>query len=83
MATSGPDNRSPQRKSQDEKIAAEPLLSEPHLPPDAKPQPVETHLTRHRPLAVQGIVENGLIRPLDPAVKLAEHSRVIIVAVAD
>jgi hypothetical protein len=24
-------------------------------------------------------VENGLIRPLDPAVKLQEHSRVIIV----
>jgi hypothetical protein len=30
--------------------------------------------------AVAGVVENGLVRPLDPAVKLAEHSRVIIVA---
>jgi len=35
---------------------------------------------RHRPLAVAGVVENGLVRPLDPAVKLPEHSRVIIVA---
>jgi hypothetical protein len=30
-------------------------------------------------VAVVGIVENGLVRPLDPAVKLAEHTRVIIV----
>jgi hypothetical protein len=29
---------------------------------------------------VAGIVENGLVRPLDPEVKLVEHSRVIIVA---
>jgi hypothetical protein len=35
---------------------------------------------RRRPVAVAGIVENGLVRPLDPAVKLPEHSRVIIVA---
>jgi hypothetical protein len=43
---------------------------------------VEAHLgrLRRRPLAVAGVVENGLVRPLDPAVKLAEHSRVIIVA---
>jgi len=33
-----------------------------------------------RPLAVAGIVENGLVRPLDTSVKLLEHSRVIIVA---
>jgi hypothetical protein len=35
---------------------------------------------RHRPLAVAGVVENGLVRPLDPDMKLREHSRVIIVA---
>jgi hypothetical protein len=29
---------------------------------------------------MMGVVENGLVRPLDPAVKLPEHSRVIIVA---
>jgi pyruvate dehydrogenase E2 component (dihydrolipoamide acetyltransferase) len=33
-----------------------------------------------RPVAIVGIVENGLVRPLDPTVKLSERSRVIIVA---
>jgi hypothetical protein len=42
---------------------------------------METHLRKsRRPVAVAGIVENGLIRPLDPAVRLPEHARVIIVA---
>jgi hypothetical protein len=35
---------------------------------------------RRRPVAVGGIVENGVVRPVDPSVKLPEHSRVIIVA---
>jgi len=43
--------------------------------------PVEAHLARlRRPVAVAGVVENGLVRPLDPSVKLPERSRVIIVA---
>lgn len=52
------------------------------LPPEAIPAPMESHLARlrKRPVAVAGIVENGLVRPLDPTVKLAEHARVIIVA---
>jgi hypothetical protein len=52
------------------------------LPPDAAKLPVEAHLgrLRRRPLAVADVVENGLIRLLDPTVKLPEHSRVIIVA---
>lgn len=52
------------------------------LPSDASSAPVETHVGRYRtrPVAVAGVVENGLVRPLDPAVKLTEHSRVIIVA---
>jgi len=33
-------------------------------------------------LSIAGLVDNGLIRPLDPAVKLPEHARVIIVAEA-
>ncbi len=42
---------------------------------------MEAHLARQagHPLAVAGVVENGLVRPLDPAVKLPERSRVIIV----
>jgi hypothetical protein len=40
----------------------------------------EHHVQLAHPLAIAGIVENGLVRPLDPSVKLPEHSRVIIVA---
>jgi hypothetical protein len=82
MTTPGVDQRSPGRRARDEEIAAEPPLAPPELPPDAAPAPVEAHLGRGRgrPLAVAGIVENGLVRPLDPTVKLPERSRVIIVA---
>jgi hypothetical protein len=75
------DQRSPGRRAGDEQIASEPELAIPELPPDGVPMPVEANLgRRRRPVAVAGIVENGLVRPLDPAIKLAEHSRVIIVA---
>ena len=82
MTTPGVDQRSPGRRARDEQIAAEPSLPPPELPPDATPSPVEAHLgqLRRRPVAVAGVVENGLVRPLDPAVKLPEHARVIIVA---
>jgi hypothetical protein len=57
-------------------------MAPPELPPEATPSPVEAHQARQvrHPLAVAGIVENGLVRPLDPTVKLPENSRVIIVA---
>jgi hypothetical protein len=75
------DQRSPGRRAQDEQIAGEPQKAPLQLAPDALPLPLETHLgRRRRPWAVAGIVENGLVRPLDPTVKLQEHSRVIIVA---
>jgi hypothetical protein len=66
----------------DEQIAAEPKLAPPELARDAMSAPVEDHLARIRrkPIAVAGVVENGLVRPLDPAVKLPENARVIIVA---
>ena len=82
MTTRGVDQRSPGRQARDEQIAAEPQLAPLELPPDAASSPVEAHLgrLRRRPLAVAGIVENGLVRPLDPTVKLPERSRVIIVA---
>jgi hypothetical protein len=74
------DHRSPGRRARDEEIAAEPQLPPLELPPDASPSPVEAHLgRRRRPLAVAGVVENGLVRPLDPTVNLPERSRVIIV----
>ena len=82
MTTPEDDQRSPERRARDEQIAAEPQMAPLDLPPDAPCSPVETHLARQhrRPMAIAGVVENGLVRPLDPAVKLPEHSRVIIVA---
>jgi hypothetical protein len=82
MTIPAADDRSPARRALDERIAAEPPLPPPALPPGASPGPVEAHMSRHRrrPLAIAGIVQNGVVRPLDPAVKLPEHSRVIIVA---
>lgn len=81
MTTPEADQRSPGRRARDEQIATEPPLPPLELPPDTTPSPVEAHLARRRrPLAVAGVVENGLVRPLDPTVKLPEHSRVIIVA---
>jgi hypothetical protein len=77
------DYRRGERKARDEQIAAEAPLEPPKLPVNAPTAPMETYLGQgksRRPLAVAGIVENGLVRPLDPAVKLPEHSRVIIVA---
>lgn len=82
MTTPKIDERSPERRLRDEEIAAEPPLPPLELPPDGPAAPVETHLEtqRRHPIAVVGVVENGLVRPLDPAVKLPERSRVIIVA---
>jgi len=82
MVKPAPDDRSPSRRARDEQLAAEPEMSIPHVPPDAVPVAVEAHLARlrPRPVAVSGVVENGVVRPLDPSVKLREHARVIIVA---
>ena len=79
------DQRSPARRARDEQIAAEPQMAPLELPPDAPSSPVENHLDRRRrrPVAVEGVVENGLVRPLDPTVKLPERSRVIIVVSED
>ena len=82
MTTPEIDERSAERRARDEQTAAEAQLPPLELPPDAPATPVETHLDpkRRHPVAVVGVVENGLVRPLDPDVKLAERSRVIIVA---
>jgi hypothetical protein len=80
MSSPDADERSDARRLQDERIADEPKMPPFQLPPDAVASPVESHLQRQRPIAVQGVVEHGLIRPLDPTVNLPEHSRVIIVA---
>ena len=82
MITPEADTRSPERRALDEQIADQPHLPFPELPSDACSLPLEAHLRRRRrPLAVAGVVENGLIRPLDPSIKLLERSQVIIVTV--
>ena len=81
MANPSSDERSPERRAQDARIAAEPQMPPPDLPSDAQAAPLETHLRkRSHPVAVVGVVENGVVRPLDPTVTLPELSRVIIVA---
>ena len=81
MVVAGVDSRSPERRVHDERIAAEPQMAPPELPPDATPLSMETHQLRlAHPVAIAGIVQDGMVRPLDPGVKLLEHSRVIIVA---
>ena len=82
MPSPQPDQRSDRRKFLDEQVSAEPPLPPPNLAADLQPMPVEEHLRRRRrrPLAVMGVVENGLVRPLDPQVKLPERAQVIIVS---
>jgi hypothetical protein len=81
MPTRQPDTRNDHRKALDEQIAAEPKLPFPEVKPGDQPRPLEEHLRRHRrPVAVVGVVENGLVRLLDTSVKFPEQSRVIVVA---
>ena len=82
MITAQTDTRSEERKRLDELIASEPPLPRPNLPASIQPRAVERASSKNgkHPIAVMGIVENGLVRPLDPKVKLPEHSQVIIVA---
>ncbi|MFM7519329.1 MAG: hypothetical protein ACKO9B_02530 [Planctomycetota bacterium] len=79
------DDRTPEQRDSDERIAAEPLLPRPVIEPNAVPLPLEAVLRGRtgRPFAVAGVVENGLVKPLDPDVRLPEHARVIIVATHD
>jgi hypothetical protein len=75
-----PDLRSERRKALDEQLASEPHLSLPEVAPGDQPRPLETHLRHRHPVAVVGVVENGLVRLLDPHERLPEQSRVIVVA---
>jgi hypothetical protein len=81
MPAPEPDQRSDRRKHLDQQIAAEPPRPLADLPADTRPRPMEEHLRKRRqPVAVVGIVENGLVRPLDPDARLPERARVIIVS---
>jgi len=81
MPTPRPDTRNERRKTLDDQLAAEPLLPIPDAKPGDRPRPLGEHLrSRRRPVAVVGVVENGVIRLLDAQVKLPERTRVIVVA---
>ena len=81
MSTPDVDQRSPARRAADEQIAAEPQKGPPDLPDNAQRLPLEAYLAhQRRPVAMTGVVENGVVRLLDPTVKLTEHARVIVVA---
>ena len=77
-----PDTRSEERKRLDEQIAAEPKLPIPGNAASVGGRPIEEFLVKRSPtpIAVFGVVENGLVRPLDPTVHLPENSKVVIVA---
>ena len=81
MPTISPDDRSEQRKRKDDAIASEPPLPPLDLPAGVQPLPIEEHLRKRRrkPQAFLGVVENGVIRPIDPDVRLPDRSSVIIV----
>ena len=59
---------------------SDPHLPHPAIPPGEPPRPLEGHLRHRHTVAVVGVVENGLVRLLDPRVRLPEQSRVIVVA---
>jgi hypothetical protein len=80
MPTAQPDLRSERRKALDEQLASEPHLPHPDVPPGEQPRPLEERLRHRRPVAIVGVVENGVVRLLDPRVRLPEQSRVIVVA---
>lgn len=80
MPTPQPDTRSERRKALDEQLAAEPMLPIPDAAPGDQPRPLEEHLRPRRPVAVVGVVENGVVRLLDTEAKFPEQSRVIVVA---
>jgi hypothetical protein len=82
MARIEPDTRSPQRRVQDDEIAGAARLEPPDILSDATPSPMESHLgrTTRQPIALVGVVENGVVRLLDSNVKLPERARVIVVA---
>ena len=81
MATTSPDERSEARKRQDGAIASEPPLPPLDVLAGTQALPIEEHIRkrRRRPQAFLGVVENGVIRPIDPDVRLPDRSSVIIV----
>lgn len=77
-----PDPHTPEEQALDEQLASEAPRAPISLPPGARPSPMEAHLHRKpkRPMAHMGVVEDGVVRLLEPGVRLPEGAKVIIVA---
>jgi hypothetical protein len=84
MAPPSIDNRSPERRAMDEEIANEPKLPIPEIPPGTIPRRFEEVPEFHssKPVACEGIYENGVVRLLDDSIQIPEHARVIVLAAA-
>jgi hypothetical protein len=80
MPTPQPDMRTERRKALDEQLASESHLPHPNIPAGEQPRPIDEHIRHRRPVAIVGVVENGMVRLLDPHMTLPEQSRVIVVA---
>jgi hypothetical protein len=80
MPTPQPDTRSERRKAFDEQLASESHLPHPNIRAGEQPRPIDDHIRHRRPVAIVGVVENGMVRLLDPHMTLPEQSRVIVVA---
>ena len=81
------DDRTPDRRAADEALANAPRKPLPKFPPDAPTRTTAEIMAakrlgpyRHAPMAVAGVVTGGAVRPVDPAVRLPENARVVIVA---
>ena len=76
------DDRSKNQKIRDEQIASSPKNSRPKPASEASPKPIEEFLAPEdipSPRAIVGIVEDGVVKPLDTSQALKEHSKVLIV----
>lgn len=76
------DDRSEERRRLDEQVAGEPRKPRPPVAEGGKPKPMESFLRPEdlpKPKAIVGVVEDGVVRPLDAGLRLPEHGRVLIV----
>jgi hypothetical protein len=81
MSQISQDDRTDERRALDEAIANGAKLPIPELAEGYPRSSMEEHLAKlYRPVAVPGVIENGVVRLLDSTISLPEHTRVIVVA---
>ena len=81
MSDIQPDHRSQKRREADDQIAAEPPVPIPEIDPGSLPRPLEIHLARMmKSSAIEGVVEDGVVKFSDPGVELPEQTRVVVIA---